>query len=91
MTAQHVDDNGLHIEKLDQRLRELGAAFAGLGSTEDIEEMLKVIHAPGWTSLRDVFFVNAMLDVVQQTAANAAQQRAALRDGVLLIAEGTDS
>jgi len=52
MTAQHVDDNGLHIEKLDQRLRELGATFAGLGNTEDIEEMLKVIHAPGWTSLR---------------------------------------
>jgi hypothetical protein len=53
--------------------------------------MLKVIHAPGWTSLRDVFFVNSMLDVAQQTATNAAQQRAALRDGVLLIAEGTDN
>ena len=91
MTAQHVDDNGLHIEKLDRRLRELSATFAGLGNTDDIEEMLKVIHAPGWTSQRDVFFVNAMLAVAQQTATNAAQQRAALRDGVLLIAEGTDS
>ena len=91
MTAQHVDDNGLHIEKLDRRLRELSATFAGLGKTDDIEEMLKVIHAPGWTSRPDVFFVNAMLDVAQQTAANAAQQRAALRDGVLLIAEGADS
>jgi hypothetical protein len=62
MTAQHVDDNGLHIEKLDRRLRELSATFAGLGKT-----------------------------VAQQTATNAAQQRAALRDGVLLIAEGADS
>lgn len=34
--------------------------------------------------------MNAMLDVAQQTATNAAQQRAALRDGVLLIAEDTD-
>ena len=91
MTAQHVDDNGLHIEKLAQRLRELGATFAGLGRTDDVEEMLKVIHAPGWTLLPDVFFVNAMLDVAQQTATNAAQQRAALREGVLLIAEGTES
>jgi hypothetical protein len=64
---------------------------AGLGSTEDIEEMLKVIHAPGWTSRRDVFFVNAMLDVAQQAATNAAQQRAALRDGVLLVAEDADN
>lgn len=91
MTAQHIDDNGAHIEKLDRRLRELSATLAGLGSTDDIDEMLKVIHGPGWTTLQDVFFVNTMLDVVQQTATNAAQQRAALRDGVLLIAEGADS
>jgi hypothetical protein len=51
--------------------------------------MLKVIHAPGWTSLRDVFFVNVLLDVAAQSAANAAQQRAALREGVRLIAEDT--
>ena len=24
MTAQHLDDNGKHIEELDRRLRELG-------------------------------------------------------------------
>lgn len=89
MSDQHLDDNGAHIEKIDRRLRELGAAFAGLGGTDDIEEMLKVIHAPGWTTLQEVFFVNSMLDVAEQTAANAAQQRAALREGVRLIAEGS--
>jgi hypothetical protein len=87
MSDQHLDDNGAHIEKIDRRLRELSATLAGLGSTDDIEEMLKVIHAPGWTSLRDVFFVNTLLDVVQQTATSAAHQRAALREGVQLIAE----
>jgi hypothetical protein len=51
--------------------------------------MLRVIHAPGWTSLRDVFFVNTLLDVVQQTATDAARQRGALVEGVRLIAEGT--
>jgi hypothetical protein len=89
MSDQHIDDGGAHIETIDRRLRELGAAFAGLGGTDDIEEMLKVIHAPGWTSLRDVFFVNTLLDAAAQTAANAAQQRAALREGVRLIAEGS--
>jgi hypothetical protein len=91
VTTQHVDDNGQHIEKLDQRLRELGAAFASLGDTGDIEEMLRIIHQPGWTTPRDVFFVNTLLDVVQQTALDAQHQRAALRGGVLRIAEDTAS
>jgi hypothetical protein len=91
MTAQHIDDSGQHIEKLDRRLQELSATFAGLGNTDDIDELLRVIHAPGWTSLRDVFFVNTLLDVVQQTALDASNQRAALRDGVLLIAKDTAS
>jgi hypothetical protein len=91
MTAQHIDDNGEHIEKLDQRLRELRAAFAGLGDTGDIDEMLLIIHKPGWTTQRDHYFVNTLLDVVQQTATDAAHQRAGLRDGVLRIAEDTAS
>jgi predicted DsbA family dithiol-disulfide isomerase len=91
MTAQHVDDNGQHIEKLDRRLRELSVKFASLGDTRDIEEILQIIRKPGWTSQRDVFFVNTLLDVVQQTGLDAAHQRAALRDGVLRIAEDTAS
>ena len=90
MTAQHIDDNGAHIEKLDRRLRDLQATFASLGSTDDIEEMLQVIHRPGWTSLRDVFFVNTLLDVVGQTATVAARQREALREAVRLIDEDAE-
>jgi hypothetical protein len=91
MTDQHVDDNGVHIDKLDQRLRDLSATFASLGSTDDIDEILQIIHGPGWTTLRDVFFVNTLLDVVQQTAMDAARHRAALRDGIRRIAEDTAS
>jgi len=91
MTAQHVDDSGKHIEEIDQRLRELSAAFTGLGDTGDIEELLRVIHQPGWTSLRDVFFVNTLLDIVQQTTVTAEKQRAALRDGIQRIASDTAS
>ena len=89
MTTQHIDDNGEHIEKLDLRLRELKAAFADLGDTSDIDECLRIIHKPGWTTPVQVWFVNTLLGIAQQTAADAAQQRAALRDGVLHIAEDT--
>jgi hypothetical protein len=90
MTAEHIDDDGAHIEKLDRRLRDLQATLASLGSTGDIDEMLQIIHRPGWTSLRDVFFVNTLLDVVGQTATSTAHQREALREGIRLIAEDTE-
>ena len=89
MTDQHVDDNGAHIEKLDQRLRDLSATFASQGSTDDFDEILQIIHGPGWTTQRYVFFVNTLVDVVQQTATDAARHRAALRDGIRRIAEDT--
>jgi len=91
MTAHHVDDNSEHIEKLNRRLCELSATFASLGDTNDIDEMLRIIHKPGFTTQRDFFFVNTLLNIVQHSALDAAHQRAALRDGVLHIAEETIS
>jgi hypothetical protein len=87
MTAQHIDDNGEHIEKLDQRLRDLKATFANLNRTDDLDDILNTIHFPGWTTLQQIFFVNTLLDGVQHSADHAARQREALHEGVRLIAE----
>lgn len=85
MTNQHVDDNGWHIERLDRRLRALGDTFAGLGDTSDVEEMLVIIHRPGWTTPVGVHLMNALVDAAQRTADDARQLREALRAGALAI------
>ena len=85
MTAQHVDDNGRHIEGLDLRLRALGDTFVGLGDTGDVEEMLVIIRRPGWTTPIDVHFMNALVDAAQRTADDARQLREGLRAGALAI------
>jgi hypothetical protein len=77
MTAQHIDDGDQHIDALDRRLHELSATFASLGASDDFEELFQIIHSPGWTTLRDVFFVNALLD--------ARHLRAALLEGARAI------
>ena len=91
MTTQHVEENRQHIEELDRRLRELSAMFTSLGDTSDLDEILRIIHQPGFTTPVEVYFVNTLLGVVQQTTLDAVQQRAALRDGVLRIAQDTRS
>ena len=85
MTAQHIDDNGQHIDQLDRRLRDLSAAFAGLGTSDDFEELLQIIHRPGWTTPQDVHFVNALVDAAERSAANARHLRTALLEGARSI------
>lgn len=89
MTAQHIEENHQHIKELDRRLRELRATVTSFGDTSDLDEMLRIIHQPGFTTPVEVYFVNTLLGVVQQTTLDAVQQRAALRDGVLRIAQDT--
>lgn len=85
MTTQDVDDNGRHIEGLDRRLGALGDTFVGLGDTSDVEQMLVIIHRPGWSTPADVHLMNALVDAAQRTADDARQLREALRAGALAI------
>jgi hypothetical protein len=85
MTAQHIDDGDQHIDALDRRLHELSATFASLGASDDFEELFQIIHSPGWTTLRDVFFVNALLHAAQRSADDARHLRAALLEGARAI------
>lgn len=54
MTTQHIGDDGKHIDELDQRLRELSDAFADLGTSDDFEDLFRIIHKPGWTTLPEL-------------------------------------
>jgi hypothetical protein len=86
MTTSHIEDNGQHIKELDRRLGDLSAAFGDLGSTDDFDELLRVIHGPGWTTLTHLSFMNALVDATQRTVQDARHLRLTLLEGARAIA-----
>lgn len=89
MSDQHIDDNGKHVDELDERLRALAAGFADLGSSDDFDEMLRIIHAPGWTTLIDVAFMNSLVEATERNVDDARHLRVAILQGARAIGDAT--
>ena len=87
MTAQHINDDGKHIEELDRRLHELSDAFTDLGSSDDFSELFSIIHKPGWTTLPEVLFMNIIVDAAQRAADDARRLRGALLEGARAVGQ----
>jgi hypothetical protein len=45
MATQHINDKDEHVTELNRRLRELKAAYVGLGAPDDFEELFKITTA----------------------------------------------
>jgi hypothetical protein len=89
MTEQHIDDNGKHVEELDGQLRDLAAAFGDLGSSEDFEELFRIIHRGGWTTVIDVAFMHSLIEATQRSVEDARQLRSAMLNGARAIGEAS--
>ena len=85
MTAQHIDDDGKHIDELDRRLRDLRVAFTDLGTPDDFEELFTIIHRPGWTTVIDVQFMNIVVDAAERAVDDARHLRGALLEGARAV------
>ena len=85
MPAQHIKDNGSHVDELDKRLRNLSAAFTDLGNTADFDKLLKIIHVPGWTTWPDILLISTVLDAAERAAEDARSLRKALIESALAI------
>jgi len=46
MVTQRINDKDEHVNELNRRLRELKAAYVGLGTSDDFEELFHIIHGP---------------------------------------------
>ena len=73
------------VDELDKRLRDLRAAYASLGDTADFDEVLRIIHGPGWTTWPDILLINTVLDAAERAAEDARSLREALVEGALSI------
>jgi hypothetical protein len=51
-----------HIHELEKTIKFTADALAGLGRGSHLQELLRLIHLPGWTTPAELAFVNAILD-----------------------------
>lgn len=89
MTAQHIDDDGKHIDEIDRRLRQLSDAFTDLGTLDDFEELFTIIHKGGWTTVIDVQFMNIVVDAAERAVDDARHLRRALLEGARAIGKAS--
>jgi hypothetical protein len=66
------------IQVLEKKVTELSNALAGLGTTEDLRELLRIIHQPGWTTVAEFLLTNGFIDSITAQARTIAAQREAL-------------
>ncbi len=85
MSVQDIQDNRRRVDELDRRLRDLSAAFTDLGNTADFDQLLKIIHVPGWTTWPDILLINTVLDAAERAAEDARSLRNALVESALAI------
>ena len=69
------------IAGLEQDLRQLSAGLATLGGGEDVEEIIKVIHGAGWTSIAEMFLISNIVKSLNAHVETVGGLKQALIEG----------
>ncbi|UQV46820.1 hypothetical protein KIV45_07920 [Janthinobacterium lividum] len=59
-----MDDNGKHIRELEKKISALSDALAHLGKGTTLQELLRIIRFPGYTTPAEFTFSVAILDTM---------------------------
>ena len=86
-TTQRINDKDEHVNELNRRLRELKAAY--VGPSDDFEELFHITHGPGFTTLPEIFLINALIDAAESNVQDAQRLRKALLEGAQTIGEAS--
>ena len=74
-----------HVARFEQKITVARQAVAGLPADESFNQLLNIIHRPGWTTIAEGQFFEAALDSItahSQLLTNAHQQLLAASDSV---------
>jgi hypothetical protein len=72
-----------HIDRIEGRLKELETLTKSFASNEDTQELMRIIHRPGWTTPAET---QLMLALTEATIADV-KQAARLRQELLTCAK----
>ena len=59
-----MDDNGKHIRELEKKVGALSDALAHLGKGTTLQELLRILRFPGYTTPAEFIFNAAILDTM---------------------------
>jgi hypothetical protein len=66
------------ISHLETKIKELQEACRSLGDNSDLDELLKIIHRPGWTTPPEFAFATALVESLREQARNMLTLRKTL-------------
>jgi hypothetical protein len=67
-----------HVAHLETKIKSLNADLAKLGDSKPMEEFLRIIHQPGWTTIAEGLFVEAIVASMHAQASAALELRTSL-------------
>jgi hypothetical protein len=87
MTEHRIHDNGEHVVHLEGRLKALAAGFDDAGSSDDFDELYKIIHLKPFTTPVQLELINLIVNIAERNLAEATELRGALVRGARAIVE----
>jgi hypothetical protein len=76
-----------HLNRIEAHLKELDALAKSFGSNDDVQELLRIIHRPGWTTPAET---QLMIALTEATVTNI-KQAAHLRQELVKCAKAVGS
>ncbi|HLG65578.1 MAG TPA: hypothetical protein VKY19_26900 [Ktedonosporobacter sp.] len=70
-----------NIAHLEARMKELRTLLATMGDTTDFDELIVIIHRPGWTTIAEHLLVDGLVDAIQEHAKALTHLRQTLLHG----------
>ena len=67
-----------HLAQLEAKIKGLNADLAKLGDSKPTEELLRIIHQPGWTTIAEGLLVEAIVASMHAQVGAALELRTAL-------------
>jgi len=77
-----VENHGeYNLAHLETRIRDLHAQFTRISSADDFDELLNLIHRPGWTTPAEMLMVLGLVDAMHDHLQTLTTLRQALMNG----------
>ncbi|PSB28667.1 hypothetical protein [Stenomitos frigidus] len=73
------------LTKLEGRIKELSQGLKQLSDDDELTELIKIIHQPGWTTPAELLFVSGLVDALMMKTKTLRNLKHTLISGSRLV------